>query len=91
MARLAGRAPRRSRAGADAGATDVFDRRIAGEVLSFTAAADGFRDAQTHSTWNVLGTASAGPLRGRHLTAIEHVDTFWFAWAAVEPATRVRG
>ena len=75
--------------GIDVGAIGVFDRRIDSSTLTYTSVPGGFRDAQTHSTWNVLGTATAGPLRGRHLTPIEHVDTFWFAWAAFEPATRV--
>ena len=50
---------------------------------------DGFRDDQTGSTWNVLGTATAGPLAGRSLIAIGHVDTFWFVWAAFAPDTVV--
>jgi hypothetical protein len=32
-----------------------------------------------------------GPLAGRRLAAIPHVDAFWFAWAAFNPATSVYG
>ena len=49
----------------------------------------GFRDHATGSTWDVLGNATAGPLAGARLTPVEHVDTFWFAWAAFLPETRV--
>lgn len=77
--------------GGDVGATGVFDRRVDGRTLTFTATSDGFRDVQTLSAWNILGIATGGPLRAKHLTAIDHVDTFWFAWAAFDPATRVLG
>jgi hypothetical protein len=36
-----------------------------------------------------LGNATAGPLAGSKLTPVAHVDTFWFAWAAFLPETRV--
>ncbi len=49
----------------------------------------GFTDNETGSEWNVLGEATAGPLVGSKLTAVEHVDTFWFAWAAFAPDTRL--
>jgi hypothetical protein len=37
----------------------------------------------------VLGEAVAGPLAGFQLTPVDHVDTFWFAWAAFHPTTRI--
>jgi len=51
--------------------------------------ADRFTDAQTGSRWNVLGHAVDGPLAGARLDPVEHVDTFWFAWAAFHPDTRI--
>jgi hypothetical protein len=75
--------------GRDVGATGVFASTVEGQVLTFTRAADGFVDDQTGSTWNVLGRAASGPLAGTQLEAFEHVDTFWFAWAAFAPDTRV--
>lgn len=75
--------------GRDVGATGVFDARIDGRVLHFTASGGTFTDAETQSTWNVLGTAIAGPLQGRALTTLQHVDTFWFAWSAFLPSTQV--
>lgn len=72
------------------GASGVFQRTLGNRTLSFAAKGrDTFTDVQTNSTWNLLGTAVAGPLEGKQLTAVPHVDTFWFAWAAFEPDTRL--
>jgi hypothetical protein len=57
--------------------------------LTFTATDDGFVDDETGSTWNLLGEAVDGPLRGETLEAIPHVDTFWFAWGAFQPDSAV--
>lgn len=83
--------------GRDVGSTGVFDRRAAGrtdgqadgEMLSFEADGDAIRDTATGSTWNILGQATDGPLAGTSLRPVEHVDTFWFAWAAFLPDTEV--
>jgi hypothetical protein len=75
--------------GRDVGATGVFDPVVDGRRLTFEAAEDGFRDRETGSTWDVLGNATGGPLAGSTLTPVEHVDTFWFAWAAFLPETRL--
>ncbi|NUR07391.1 MAG: DUF3179 domain-containing protein, partial [Nocardioidaceae bacterium] len=42
---------------------------------------------ESGSRWNVLGEAVAGPLRGRRLEPVTHLDTFWFAWVAFQPGT----
>jgi hypothetical protein len=75
--------------GADIGATGVFVPVVDGVALTFRSSADGFVDDQTGSTWNLLGTAVSGPLFGQQLQAAEHVDTFWFAWAAFRPDTAI--
>ncbi len=69
------------------GATSVFDARVDGRTLTFTATARGFRDRETGSRWSLLGLAESGPLAGRRLTPVPHVDAFWFAWAAFHPTT----
>lgn len=79
----------------DVGSVGVFsplldDRRL--EFVSDAVSPDDavsrtFRDLQTGSTWDHLGRAVAGPLTGRRLTPLEHLDTFWFAWAAFRPDT----
>jgi hypothetical protein len=73
------------------GATAVFDPEAGGKPLTFEPADDGFRDRETGSRWNLLGHAVAGPLAGRRLRPIQHVDAFWFAWAAFHPATTLHG
>ncbi len=75
--------------GDDIGATGVFVPIVDGNALTFTPLGDGFTDEQTGSTWNLLGMATAGPLAGRQLETVEHVDTFWFAWSAFRPDTAV--
>jgi hypothetical protein len=75
----------------DVGATAVFSRVMDGRTLTFEATAEGFRDRETGSTWTLLGEAVKGPLAGRRLTAIPHVDAFWFAWAAFNPTTSLYG
>jgi hypothetical protein len=79
---------KRSRA---VGATAAFSRMLESRALTLEATADGFRDRETGSTWTLLGHAVKGPLGGQRLTAIPHVDAFWFAWAAFNPATSVYG
>jgi hypothetical protein len=71
------------------GATSVFSRVVDGRTLTFDVLPEGFRDSETGSTWNLLGHAIRGPLAGRRLTAVSHVDAFWFAWAAFNPATSI--
>lgn len=72
--------------GNDVGSTGVFEARVDGETLVFASNGDGtFTDENTGSTWDILGTASDGPLAGTVLNSIPHHDTFWFAWAAFVP------
>ncbi len=73
-------------AGADVGATGVFEATLDGELLAFASNGDGtFSDDVTGSTWDIFGQAIAGPLEGKSLQSINHHDTFWFAWAAFVP------
>ncbi len=77
--------------GDDIGATGVFSPIIDGRELTFTSDDGVFTDAQTGSSWSIAGTALTGPLAGRRLTPVEHLDTFWFAWATFEPETTIVG
>lgn len=70
--------------GRDVGAVGVFSPILGGEELTFTRDGDTFSDG-AGSTFNILGQAIDGPLGGQQLTAIEHLDTFWFAIAAFQP------
>jgi len=75
--------------GRDVGATGVFSSVVGGRSLNFRRTEGAFVDRETGSTWDVLGRSVDGQLEGTRLEAIEHVDTFWFAWAAFAPATTV--
>jgi hypothetical protein len=75
--------------GDDVGATGVFVPEVDGQLLTLRAEGDGFVDDETGSTWNILGDAVDGPLIGSQLTAIPHVDTFWFAWSTFRPDTQI--
>lgn len=75
--------------GRDIGATGVFRPEAAGRQLTFERDGDDFVDDETGSRWDIFGTAVDGPLSGEQLEAVEHVDTFWFAWAAYQPDTRI--
>ncbi len=70
------------------GATAVF-RMPDGRALRFEPTADGFRDRETATHWNLLGGALQGPLAGQRLRPVPHVDAFWFAWAAFNPSTSI--
>ena len=75
--------------GRDVGASGVFVAEARGRPLTFMPSRGGFRDRETGSQWNVLGAAVDGPLQGERLAAVTHLDTFWFAWAAFQPDTRI--
>ena len=71
--------------GRDVGATGVFVPEVGGERLEFRSVGDTFEDRGTGSRWNIFGEAVSGPLAGERLMSVDHVDTFWFAWAAFQP------
>ena len=76
--------------GRDIGAVAVYERQVGDQLLTFSPNADGtFSDAETGSTWDILGEAVEGPLTGAKLTPLLHFDHFWFAWAAFFPATEL--
>jgi hypothetical protein len=75
--------------GAEIGSVAVFEPVVERQRLSFRADAGHFTDTQTGSTWNIFGRAVDGPLSGEMLPAQPFTDTFWFAWVAFQPETRV--
>ena len=46
-------------------------------------------DAETGTTWNIIGQGLGGPLTDEQLNPIIHADHFWFAWATFKPETRI--
>jgi hypothetical protein len=75
--------------GREVGTTAVFEPVVDGRPLRFRPAGDAIRDVQTGSTWNALGRATAGPLRGSTLKPVVHTSTFWFAWSSFHEGTRL--
>jgi hypothetical protein len=75
--------------GRDVGSVGVFIPEADGQSLTLTAADAGFTDAETGSTWNILGQAVDGPLAGTALERVPHLDTFWFAWSTYRPGTDI--
>jgi hypothetical protein len=76
--------------GRDIGSVAVFARQVDGQTLTFTANDDGtFSDAETGTTWNILGEAVAGDLVGTQLPRVLSFDHFWFAWQAFYPETGI--
>lgn len=73
----------------DVGSAGVFERTLEGKVLTFKTSGVHFIDAQTGSTWNILGVATAGPLAGKRLTPVVSGTHFWFSWAVFQPKTRI--
>jgi hypothetical protein len=71
----------------DVGATGVFNPVVDGQKLTFSRDGEVIVDAETGSTWNIVGQATAGPLAGTQLAPVVHADHFWFSWAAFRPDT----
>lgn len=76
---------------AEVGSSGVFDPILNGEKLTFAIKSDAIIDEGSGSTWNILGEAIDGPLAGEKLASVVHANHFWFAWAAFNPDTEVRG
>ncbi len=73
----------------DIGTAAVFERTLEGKVLAFKVSGDRMADAQTGSTWDILGAATGGPLSGKRLTPVVNGHHFWFSWAVFKPKTRI--
>lgn len=72
------------------GAGLAYLRTLDGRVLTFDPLDGGlFRDRETGSTWDLLGNATDGSLKGRHLIPAVHTNEFWFAWAAFNQGSPV--
>ncbi len=68
----------------------ALDPVVDNQTLTFSPAGDDtFTDAETGSTWTVLGVATDGPLAGTELEVVVHRNEFWFAWQAFFGADNV--
>lgn len=75
--------------------TPAVYRAVAeGRTLSFRARKGGgqtvIEDIETGSVWSPLeGKAVIGPLEGKQLERVPYLHSFWYAWSAYRPETRV--
>lgn len=76
-------------AGRDVGAAVAYSAEVDGQLLTFEFADGVFRDKETGSTWDILGRAVGGALKGKQLTELPAINHFWFSWAAFRPETRI--
>lgn len=72
----------------------VYRAVLEGKALSFHARKLGsetrIEDIETGSAWSPLeGKAISGPLAGKRLERVPYMHSFWYAWSAYRPATRV--
>ena len=71
----------------------AFERTVDGRRLEFFQKTEngGIRliDAETGSTWNFEGKATAGPLTGRQLKKVFVLEDYWFDWRLYHPDTAV--
>jgi len=75
----------------DIGSVGVFSPVVDGERLKFREKKGNFEDKQTGSTWNLLGRAVDGPMKGKKLKPLQHGVYYAFAWLAFRPDTDVVG
>jgi hypothetical protein len=73
--------------GRDVGSTGVFIPEVNGQPLTFEMRDGQFQDRETSSTWNLLGEAVAGQLKGETVEPVVHGNHFWFSWAVFKPDT----
>ena len=71
------------------GSTGVFNRKLDGQILTFSATGRTFVDAQTASVWDITGKAISGPLKNKALSPVVHGDYFAFVWLVFKPETEI--
>jgi hypothetical protein len=63
----------------------AWSRIVNEQVLHFEDINGSIKDVETGSAWNLLGRATAGPLRGIQLQKADSGVHFAFAWLAFNP------
>lgn len=71
------------------GSAAAYAATLDGRRLTFAFQGGAFVDEQTGSRWDTAGISSGGPLRGKRLELVPSRTTFWFAYVAAFPDTRV--
>lgn len=67
----------------------AYARTLDGRELTFRREADGFRDAETGSLWNIEGRATHGPCAGAALPPLRWQYVRWHAWVYPHPSTEL--
>ena len=72
----------------------VYRAAVDGKALSFRARKRGggtvIEDVETGSVWSPLeGRAISGSLEGKLLERVPYLHSFWYAWSAYRPETRL--
>jgi hypothetical protein len=72
----------------------AFRATVNGRELSFRLRKQEeqsiLEDAETNSQWSALeGRAVAGPLQGTRLEPVPYLRSYWYAWSAYRPQTRI--
>jgi len=72
----------------------AFQAMVNGRELSFRLRKEEkqsiLEDAETSSRWSALeGRAIAGPLQGTRLEPVPYLRSYWYAWSAYRPQTRI--
>lgn len=78
----------------DAKTPGVYAASLEGHPITFRARRTGkaslIEDMETGSVWSPLeGRATSGPLKGKVLSRMSYLHSFWYAWSAYRPETRV--
>jgi len=60
----------------------AYLRRLDGQTLTFERSGGTFKDAETGSSWNILGEATDGELKGKSLTHVDWHFMEWHTWAS---------
>lgn len=67
----------------------VWRASVKGRPTHIVATPAGFVDRTTHSRVGLFGRFLSGPLAGRRMYPVLQLTSFWFAWAAYHPHTRL--
>ncbi|MGI9319364.1 MAG: DUF3179 domain-containing protein [bacterium] len=73
------------------GQINAWQRQVEGgdKILSFRIDSGTLKDVETNSSWDALGFATEGPLKGQQLKAVDSGVHFAFAWMAFNPETSI--
>ena len=69
----------------DSSSFHVLSRMVEQQALQFRISADSLIDVQTGSGWNMYGTATSGPLKGKQLQKIKAYQEFLHSWEQFHP------